>query len=165
MRRIIPVPSILGSTRHTIVIDFHAVSVGRTVPTGITNVFSINPLGRPIRWSVWHTSSLKVVNIYGRLLELLGQVIHGYGEVCYGFFLGHHRVPVCRHLWCQVNEGIVGFLLSFSEVVNTVVSCWPGVNIFLPLVFTLCRLKVCLEVCPGFVGACLIVLIVTVIVK
>ena len=102
-RRIILVPFILGLTRHAIVVDFHTVSVGQTVSTGVTNVFSVNPLGRPIRWSFWHPSFLEVVNLYGCLMELLSQVSDGYGEVCDGFDLGHHRVRVCRHCCCKIN--------------------------------------------------------------
>ena len=95
----------------------------------------------------------------------MGQVSDGYGEVCDGFALVHHLVPVCRRRSCQVNEGILGLLPSFLEIVCAVVSCRPGGNFLLPFVFTLCRLKVCLEFCPGFFGAFLIVPLVTVIVK
>ena len=52
---------------------------------------------------------------------------------------------------------IVGILPSFSEVFPAVVSRRPGGDFLFPLVFALCRLEVCLEDRPGFVGAFLIV--------
>ena len=164
-RPTILVPFIIGWTHHTVVVDIHTVSVGQTVPAGVKNVFSVNLFGRHIRWSVWRPSSLEGIDLYGRLLELLGQVSDGCGEVYNGFALGHNRVPVCCRRCCQFHEGIVGVLLIFLKVVCAVVSRRPGGIFLLLLVFTLCRLKVCLEVCPVFVGACLIVPLVPDIVK
>ena len=146
-------------------VDFHVVSVGLIVPSGVTNVFSINPLGRHIRWIFWHPSDIEGVDLYGCLLDLRVEVSNGCGEVCYGFALGPHRFPICRRRCCQVNEVIMGILLSLLEVVCDVLSCQPGGNFLLPILFTLFRLKVCLEVCPGFVGACLVAPLVTVNVK
>ena len=61
-RSIILVPFILGLTCPAVVVDIHAVSVGQTVPSSVTNVFSVNPLGRPIRWIFWHPSALEGIN-------------------------------------------------------------------------------------------------------
>ena len=79
----------------------------------------------------------------------MGQVSDGYGEVCDGFALVHHLVPVCRRRCYQVYEGIVGVLPSFSEVVRAVVSRRPGGDFLFPLLFALCRLEVCLGFIPG----------------
>ena len=88
----------------------------------------INPIGRPICWIFWHLCALEGINLHGRLLELLIQVSDGCSEVCDGFTLGHHHAPVCCRRCSEVNEGIVGVLPSFSEVVCTMISRWPGGN-------------------------------------
>ena len=143
----------------------HIVSVRPIFPSGITNLFPIDPLKRPTCQSFWFLWDLEVINPHGRLLYLLGQVGDGCGEVSGGLSLGHQRVPVCCRRFCQVNGGIVGVLPSFSEVFYAVVSRQPGGYFLFLLASALCRLEVCLKVCPGFVGTLLIVPLVTVIVK
>ena len=163
--RIILVPAILRSTRHDVVVYFHTVSIRPTVPAGVTNVFPIDPLGRPICRSFWFLWDLESINPHRCLLELLGQFVNVRGAVGDGLALDHHCVPVCHRRCCQFNEGIMGVLPSFSEVVRALVTLQPGGEFLFPLVFALCRLEVCLEVCPGFVGAFRIVPLVTVIIK
>ena len=92
--RIILVPTILGSTRHAAVVYIHAVYVGSTVPAGVKNVFSINPLGWPICRSYWYLSDLEGIHLHCRLLNLMSKFRDGCGEVCAGFPLSHHRFPV-----------------------------------------------------------------------
>ena len=164
-RHIILVPFIILSTLHVVVVYIHVLSVGQIVPAVVMNVFFMNSLGRPICWSFWNLSALESIDMYGRLLELLIQVSYGCGEVCDGFALGHHRVHVCHRLCCQVSEGIVCVLPIFSEVFCAFVSRSPGGNVLLTFLFMTCRLKVCLEVCPIFFGAFLIVPLVIIIVK
>ena len=97
-----------------------------TVPAGVTNVFPIDPLGQPICLIFWFLRNLEGINPHHRLLEILGQVGDGRGEVGGSLGLGHNCVPVCRRHCRQVNESIVGVLSSFSEVVGAMVSRQPG---------------------------------------
>ena len=108
--RIILVPAILRSTRHDVVVYFHTVSIRPTVPAGVTNVFPIDPLGRPICRSFWFLQDIEGINPHRCLLKLLGKVGGGIGEVGDGLALVHHCVPFCRLCFCQVDEGIVGVL-------------------------------------------------------
>ena len=91
---IILVPTIFRSARHAVLFYVHAVSVRPTLPTGVTNVFPIDPLWRPICWSLWFLWYIEGINPHGRLLEMMGQVGNGCGEVRNGLARGHHRVPV-----------------------------------------------------------------------
>ena len=47
-RRIVLVPTIIRSKRHSVVVYVDAVSVRPTVPAGVTNMFPIDPLEQPI---------------------------------------------------------------------------------------------------------------------
>ena len=121
-RHIVLVSTIIRSTRHAVVVYVHAVSVRPTVPDGVINMFPIDPLGRPICRRFCLPQYIQGINPHRRLLELLGQVRNGSGEVGYGLALGHHCVPLCCRCCCQVNGGVVGVLPSFSEVVRDGVS-------------------------------------------
>ena len=117
-RRIILVPTIFGSTQHTVVVYVHGVSVHQKIPVGVTNVLPTDSLGRPICQSFWFLWDLESINPHRCLLELLGQFVNVRGAVGDGLALDHHCVPVCHRRCCQFNEGIMGVLPSFSEVVH-----------------------------------------------
>ena len=80
-RRIILVATIIGLSRHNVVVYVHKVSMGPIVPAGVSDVFPINPLGRPICRSFWFLCNIEGIDPRGCLLELMVQVRYGFGEV------------------------------------------------------------------------------------
>ena len=78
--RIIPTTFFCDPTRHTVVVDVQAVSVGPAVSSNVTAVFTVHLLGVCLTLSFYHRSGPPVVCCVC-LTELLGQGGNGCGEV------------------------------------------------------------------------------------
>ena len=153
----------LDLTRHTVVVDVHAVSVGPEVPSNVTDVFTIHPLGVCLPLSFYRRSGPPVV-CYVRLMGLLGQGGNGCGEVSDRFALSHHGIYVGCSCCRWVNEGIVS-PVHLSQVVCSVLTLCRSGDFLLSFELTMRCLKVRLEVCPDFFGPWPVVPFVSVVIK
>ena len=61
--RVIPMDFSLAPTRYTVMVDVHAVSVGPSVFSNVTDVFTVHPLGFCLPLSVYRCSGTPIVSL------------------------------------------------------------------------------------------------------